>query len=162
MESRLLGFPYSVISIACFGNAFHTIAITTKALFGTGTTCKRWRLFAQVDWLRKVPRVYRASFRQEYMFSRGATGRLSQSLRRADDDQQGGVGPLRDSKFGLTPCEPLLISQGHNGVRLRRAPCRNVAGEQRDSSQDQRNDDERQRVGGLDAIQQAGQEAGQN
>src|SRR6266481_7659531 len=23
-----------------------------------------------------------------------------------------------EAKFGLTPCEPLLISQGHNGVRL--------------------------------------------
>ena len=65
-------------------------------------------------------------------------------------------------KFGLTPCEPLLISQGHNGVRLRRAPCRNVAGEQRDSGQDQRDDDERQRVGGLDAVEQVGQEAGQS
>jgi hypothetical protein len=28
VESRLLGFPYSVISMACFGNAFHKITIT--------------------------------------------------------------------------------------------------------------------------------------
>jgi hypothetical protein len=61
-----------------------------------------------------------------------------------------------------TPCEPLLIPQGHNGICLRRAACRNVAGEQRDSGQDQRDDDEHQRVGGLDAIEQVGQEAGQN
>jgi hypothetical protein len=33
VESRLLGFPYSVISMACFGNAFHKITITTKARF---------------------------------------------------------------------------------------------------------------------------------
>ena len=58
--------------------------------------------------------------------------------------------------------EPLLISQGHDGVRLRRAACRNVAGEQRHSGQDQRDDDERQRVGGLDAVEQAGQEASQS
>jgi hypothetical protein len=41
VESRLLGFPcfpYSVISMACFGNAFHKVTITAKALFlGTGT-----------------------------------------------------------------------------------------------------------------------------
>jgi hypothetical protein len=61
-----------------------------------------------------------------------------------------------------TSCEPLLISQGHNGVRLGRAPCWNVAGEQRDSGQDQRDDDERQRVGGFDAVEQVGQEAGQS
>ena len=70
--------------------------------------------------------------------------------------------PLRIKIRGLTPCGPLLISQGHNGVRLRRAACRNVAGEQRDSGQGQRDRDERQRVGGLDAVQQAGQEAGQS
>ena len=38
MESRLLGFPcfpYSVISMACFGNArFHQVTITAKARFG--------------------------------------------------------------------------------------------------------------------------------
>jgi hypothetical protein len=37
VESRLLGFPcfpYSVISMACFGNAFHKITITAKARFG--------------------------------------------------------------------------------------------------------------------------------
>ena len=37
MESRLLGFPcfpYSVISMACFGNAFHKVTITAKARFG--------------------------------------------------------------------------------------------------------------------------------
>jgi hypothetical protein len=37
VESRLLGFPcfpYSVISMACFGNAFHKITIAAKARFG--------------------------------------------------------------------------------------------------------------------------------
>src|SRR5258705_7302614 len=37
VESRLLGFPcfpYSVISMACFGNAFHKVTITAKARFG--------------------------------------------------------------------------------------------------------------------------------
>ena len=37
VESRLLGFPcfpYSVISIACVGNAFHKVTITAKARFG--------------------------------------------------------------------------------------------------------------------------------
>ena len=37
MESRLLGFPcfpYSVISMACFGSAFHKATITAKARFG--------------------------------------------------------------------------------------------------------------------------------
>jgi len=37
VESRLLGFPFfpnSVISMACFGNAFHKITITAKARFG--------------------------------------------------------------------------------------------------------------------------------
>jgi hypothetical protein len=36
VESRLLDFPcfpYSVISMACFGNAFHTVTITAKARF---------------------------------------------------------------------------------------------------------------------------------
>ena len=47
-------------------------------------------------------------------------------------------------------------------VCLRRAACRNVAGDQRDSGQDQRDDDERQRVGGLDAVEQVGQKAGQS
>ena len=39
MESRLLGFlcfPYSVISIACFGNACHEITITAGARFLMG------------------------------------------------------------------------------------------------------------------------------
>jgi hypothetical protein len=37
VESRILGFPcfpYSVISMACFGNAFHKVTITAKARFG--------------------------------------------------------------------------------------------------------------------------------
>jgi hypothetical protein len=37
VESRLLGFPpfpYSVISMACFGNAFHKVAITSKTRVG--------------------------------------------------------------------------------------------------------------------------------
>jgi hypothetical protein len=37
VESRPLGFPpfpYSVISMACFGNAFHKVTITAKAHFG--------------------------------------------------------------------------------------------------------------------------------
>ena len=37
MESRLLGFPcfpYSFISMACFGNAFHKVTITANAGFG--------------------------------------------------------------------------------------------------------------------------------
>jgi hypothetical protein len=37
VESRPLGFPpfpYSVISMACFGNAFHKVIITAKAGFG--------------------------------------------------------------------------------------------------------------------------------
>jgi hypothetical protein len=37
VESRLLGFPcfpYSVISMACFGNAFHKVTITANARFG--------------------------------------------------------------------------------------------------------------------------------
>jgi hypothetical protein len=37
VESRLLGFPcfpYSVISMACFGNAFHKVTISAKARFG--------------------------------------------------------------------------------------------------------------------------------
>ena len=36
VESRLLGFPcfpYSVISVACFGSAFHNVTITAKARF---------------------------------------------------------------------------------------------------------------------------------
>jgi|HubBroStandDraft_1064217.scaffolds.fasta_scaffold62829_1 hypothetical protein len=36
MESRLLGFPsfpYSVISTARFGSAFHNVTITAKARF---------------------------------------------------------------------------------------------------------------------------------
>jgi hypothetical protein len=38
VESRLLGFPcfpYSVISMACFGNAFHKVKITAEARFGS-------------------------------------------------------------------------------------------------------------------------------
>jgi hypothetical protein len=37
VESRPLGFPcfpYSVISMACFGNAFHKVTITAKAHLG--------------------------------------------------------------------------------------------------------------------------------
>jgi hypothetical protein len=37
VESWLLGFPcfpYSVISMACSGNAFHKITVTAKARFG--------------------------------------------------------------------------------------------------------------------------------
>jgi hypothetical protein len=37
VKSRLLGFrpfPYSVISMACFGNAYQKITVTTKARFG--------------------------------------------------------------------------------------------------------------------------------
>ena len=40
VESRLLGFPcfpYSVISMACLGNAFHKATITAKAVLGYGT-----------------------------------------------------------------------------------------------------------------------------
>ena len=36
MESRLLGFPcfpYSVISMACFGSAFYKVTSTAKARF---------------------------------------------------------------------------------------------------------------------------------
>jgi hypothetical protein len=39
VESRLLGFPpfpYSVISMACFGNACRKITITAKTRFGNG------------------------------------------------------------------------------------------------------------------------------
>jgi hypothetical protein len=63
---------------------------------------------------------------------------------------------------GLTACELLLISQGYNGVRLRRAARWTIAGEQCNSGQDQGDGDERQRVGGLDAVEQGGQEAGQS
>jgi hypothetical protein len=47
VESRLLGFPcfpYSDISIACFGNAFHKVTTTARPVLGTETTCPRWRL----------------------------------------------------------------------------------------------------------------------
>ena len=51
MEGRLLGFPcfpYSVISMACFENAFHKVTITAKARLGTGTTCPRCGLHCHV------------------------------------------------------------------------------------------------------------------
>jgi hypothetical protein len=36
VESQLLGFPYSVISMACFGNVRRKITITAKTRFGIG------------------------------------------------------------------------------------------------------------------------------
>ena len=54
MESRFLGFPcfpHSVISMACFGNAFHKVTMTARPVLGTGTTCPRWANDYTAMWL---------------------------------------------------------------------------------------------------------------
>jgi len=115
----------------------------------------------------QLPRIRRVARRPRILLASAEMAIESALTPQLHSESLEGPSPIAFAVVDVThlvaaSCVPLLISQGHNGVRLRRAECRDVAGEQRDSGQDQRDDDERQWVGGLDAIEQAGQEAGQS
>jgi hypothetical protein len=60
VESRLLGFPcfpYSVISMACFGNAFHKGTITARARFGNKNHLSEMATILSVDWDRQIRKM---------------------------------------------------------------------------------------------------------
>jgi hypothetical protein len=107
VESRLLGFPCfpnSVISMACFGNAFHKITITAKALLGNRNHLSAMAAIRSSGLASQGPACLYGGFLQECMISRDDTGRLSQSLRREQMTMRRGAAVrfrIRNSAFTL-------------------------------------------------------------
>lgn len=69
---------------------------------------------------------------------------------------------VRYSNRPITPSleRPIssLVPQSHHRVHFSRPVRRNVARDQRYGAQDERDGDERERIGGFDAVKEAGQE----
>jgi len=67
VESRLLGFPYSVISMAFFGNAFHKVTITAKARFGNRNHLSKMPTFSSKSKVHHWRSVNAKRFEVEFL-----------------------------------------------------------------------------------------------